>query len=69
MLRAIQGHVGSRFRLSDSVSLARLFVLRRTRTHLAKLDDHMLKDIGLTRAQAETEAARKLWDAPAHWLE
>jgi uncharacterized protein YjiS (DUF1127 family) len=41
--------------------------LQRQRRHLARLDDAQLADIGLTRAQAEKEAARPLWDAPDHW--
>jgi uncharacterized protein YjiS (DUF1127 family) len=34
---------------------------------LAELDDHMLRDIGLTREQARHEAERPSWDAPSHW--
>ncbi|MBA3910174.1 MAG: hypothetical protein C0524_09880 [Rhodobacter sp.] len=41
--------------------------LARSRGQLARLDDHILRDIGLTRAQAEAEATRPVWDAPAHW--
>lgn len=39
----------------------------RSRRHLGLLDDHLLRDIGLDRTQALAEAARPLWDAPAHW--
>ena len=35
----------------------------RSRTLLASLDDHMLKDIGLTRADAEREAQKPFWTA------
>lgn len=42
--------------------------LRRSRHRLGELDDHLLKDIGLTRMQAGREATRPSWDAPAHWL-
>jgi uncharacterized protein YjiS (DUF1127 family) len=31
------------------------------------MDDHMLADIGMTRAAAQAEAARAPWDAPANW--
>lgn len=31
------------------------------RRRLAELDDHMLRDIGLTRAEAEQAAARPFW--------
>ncbi len=41
--------------------------LHRSRRSLTRLDDRLLQDIGLTRAEAEAEAARPLWDAPAHW--
>jgi uncharacterized protein YjiS (DUF1127 family) len=35
----------------------------RQRASLAALDDHMLRDIGLTRADAEAEAAKAFWRA------
>jgi uncharacterized protein YjiS (DUF1127 family) len=35
----------------------------RQRMSLAGLDDHMLRDIGLTRADAEAEAAKAFWQA------
>jgi len=41
--------------------------VRRQRDHLAALDDRALKDIGLTRAEAEDEARRGFWKAPDHW--
>ncbi len=34
---------------------------QRTRHALARLDDHMLRDIGLDRTQAETECSRRFW--------
>ncbi len=36
------------------------------RRQLAQLDDARLADIGITRADAEREAARPLLDIPAH---
>lgn len=33
-----------------------------TRRQLAQMDDRMLKDVGLTRAEALEEAARAPWD-------
>jgi uncharacterized protein YjiS (DUF1127 family) len=39
----------------------------RQRRHLARLDDHLLRDIGLSQAEATAEASRPIWDAPAHW--
>jgi len=41
--------------------------LSRSRKGLTRLDDHLLKDIGLTREEAEAEASRRIWDAPPHW--
>nr|WP_245622428.1 DUF1127 domain-containing protein [Litoreibacter arenae] len=43
------------------------FALYRQRKALAALDDTSLTDIGLTRAEADAEAQRPVWDAPAHW--
>ena len=39
----------------------------RSRRALLRLDDHLLRDIGLTRGEAEAEALRGAWDAPSHW--
>ncbi|MBC2834388.1 DUF1127 domain-containing protein [Paragemmobacter straminiformis] len=42
--------------------------LARSRAHLARLDDHLLRDIGLTQEQAKAEVSRPVWDAPDHWI-
>ena len=34
---------------------------RRSRIALSRLDDHMLDDIGVSRAQAQKEAQRPFW--------
>ncbi|MBR9863231.1 MAG: DUF1127 domain-containing protein [Rhodobacteraceae bacterium] len=47
--------------------LADAFHLRSQRLRLMQLTDQQLADIGLTRADAEAEARRSLWDAPSHW--
>ncbi len=47
--------------------LMELFGLWRQRRCLASLDDHLLRDIGLTRDAALREARRPLWDAPQSW--
>lgn len=39
--------------------------VQRQRKALTKMDDRMLADIGLTRAQAYQEASRPFWDLPA----
>lgn len=49
------------------VGLMRYFDLYRQRRALASLDEAALSDIGLTRTAASKEAARPVWDAPAHW--
>jgi uncharacterized protein YjiS (DUF1127 family) len=38
-----------------------------SRQALRRLDDHLLRDIGLTRHEAEKEASRAPWDVPSHW--
>lgn len=45
--------------------LARWWRIRRERQQLLELSDHMLRDIGLTRADARCEAARPFWDVRA----
>ncbi|NBE08018.1 DUF1127 domain-containing protein [Paragemmobacter ruber] len=47
--------------------LAQMRALLRQRATLAQLDDHLLRDIGLTRDEAQAEASRPLWDVPANW--
>jgi len=58
--------VAARPRLSLR-TLVDLIGLARSRKALADLDDRMLRDIGLTRAEARSEAARPAWDVPAGW--
>ena len=61
---------GSTSRLMILLSAA--FAAYRQRRVLARLDDRTLADIGLTRAEASTEAARPVWDlpgnGPARWI-
>ena len=45
-----------------------LAALRRQRRRLGDLDPALLRDIGLTEAEAADEARRPLWDAPRWWL-
>jgi uncharacterized protein YjiS (DUF1127 family) len=42
--------------------LCRAWVAQRTRRELLALDDHLLRDIGLSPADAHREAARAPWD-------
>lgn len=63
-------HRSRKWHLSLTAILAGFFHrsgLRRARRRLAELDDHMLRDIGVNRAEALAEANRKGWDAPDHW--
>ena len=39
----------------------------RSRLDLNKLDDRLLEDIGVSRAEAKREAERPIWNVPAHW--
>jgi uncharacterized protein YjiS (DUF1127 family) len=41
--------------------------LIQSRRALRRLDEHLLRDIGLTRHEAEAEASRMPWDPPLHW--
>ncbi|MDT8856675.1 DUF1127 domain-containing protein [Paracoccaceae bacterium Fryx2] len=52
-------------RLLRTAELSR--IARRQRDALARLDDHALEDIGLTRDEAFAEANRPLWDVPNAW--
>ncbi len=57
-------------RLAVPRLLLRLLAWRheaRQKARLRLLDDRLLQDIGVTRAEAEAEADRPLWDSPAHW--
>jgi uncharacterized protein YjiS (DUF1127 family) len=41
---------------------ARMIEVRRTRGILAELDSRLLKDIGVSRSEAQQEVARAAWD-------
>jgi uncharacterized protein YjiS (DUF1127 family) len=56
---------GTLDRLAREITLA-LTALRQRR-HLSRLDDAALADIGLTRDEALSEAARPLRDLPTAW--
>jgi uncharacterized protein YjiS (DUF1127 family) len=43
------------------------WALARQRRALDALEDHLLDDIGLTRADVAREIARPMWDVPGHW--
>lgn len=58
-------------RLPTVSGLVRFFGLaratRRQRRALLRLDDALLRDIGLDREAARAEASRPAWDVPRHW--
>jgi uncharacterized protein YjiS (DUF1127 family) len=47
-----------------ALALLRWQELAQQRRRLLSLDDRMLKDIGITRAEATREGARPFWDVP-----
>lgn len=52
----------SRLLMAVAIKVARWETNGRTRKALEKLDNHMLRDIGLTPAEAQAE-----WDKPFWW--
>jgi uncharacterized protein YjiS (DUF1127 family) len=65
MLTASQCHSPAR---PSVLSRAKsLIVVWQQRQALRALDERALNDIGITRREAEAEAARPFWDAPATW--
>ena len=48
--------------------LVALMALGRSRHRLGQLDDHLLRDIRLTRSEARQEADKTDWNARSHWL-
>lgn len=51
----------------SKLSIWSMLDLFRQRQHLRALSDDQLNDIGISRQDALTEAARPVWDAPQHW--
>ena len=56
-----QSHCAERLSFRSAINILR------SRRQLNTLSDAQLRDIGITRTQAEAEAARPVWDAPASW--
>ncbi len=54
-------------RASLLTGLNNAIALWRQRRALKSLDSAALCDIGVTRAEAEAEAKRPVWDAPQNW--
>ena len=51
----------SRLLVVLALAVARWEDRRRTRSALARLDDHLLRDIGLPEDHAQTECAKPFW--------
>lgn len=52
---------------SPWLGFGKLFALARQRRTLGQLEPHLLKDIGITPAQAFAETSKNAWDVPKHW--
>lgn len=50
-----------------AIRVAQAHTAWRHRKALRDLPDAILRDIGLSRAEVETEARRPFWDVPANW--
>jgi uncharacterized protein YjiS (DUF1127 family) len=48
--------------------IADMIAINRQRRALKNLDEHMLRDIGITHIDALTEAEKPVWDVPAYWM-
>jgi uncharacterized protein YjiS (DUF1127 family) len=48
--------------------LRTMIAVRSQRQSLDRLDDHMLDDLGISRTEAQSEAARPAWDVPHYWM-
>ncbi len=48
-------------------SITRAYRLWATRRALAALSPEQLQDVGVSRAEANREAQRAVWDVPANW--
>lgn len=55
-------------RASVFSKLSQAHAVWRQRQSLKSLDSAALRDIGVTREQAQAEADRPVWDAPSNWL-
>ena len=60
-------HGRSSVRLGLWPALKLMMAVRKERKQLALLDEFQLKDLGLDKPMALSEAKRRLWDVPHHW--
>ncbi|WP_410347777.1 DUF1127 domain-containing protein [Yoonia sp.] len=54
-------------RPSFLAGLGQVIAVAHQRRRLLALDDHLLNDIGVTRAQAHEESRQSAWNAPGYW--
>jgi uncharacterized protein YjiS (DUF1127 family) len=60
--RIASHRISLRSRLASILgAMGHAFALYMSRRDLAELDDRMLKDLGISRAQAQFEASRPVW--------
>ena len=45
-----------------------MIAIHHQRRELNRMDDHMLDDLGISRRDAQAEAARPAWDVPHFWM-
>lgn len=62
------GHSKTRTQASLWSRIHSALALIRQRRALAKLSKEELRDIGISRSEADTEASRPFWDAPDNWF-
>lgn len=60
-------HSNLRLRHRLRLPLAHWSAVWRSRRALARLEPHLLRDIGLRDFEAAQEAAHPIWDVPAPW--
>lgn len=60
-------HTSALTKRTKTNPLGHLFHVWRQRQALRELDAAALRDIGVTRAEANAEANRSFWDAPDSW--
>ena len=44
-----------------------MIAIHRQRRDLLALDEHMLRDIGVSRSEALEEGRQAMWNVPHHW--
>jgi len=67
--RALPGafHAPARAHIPLWQRLRTMAALARQRRDLARLDDHLRRDIGLDEPEIEVEISRPVWDIPSWW--